>query len=182
MVLNSFEVLNAKPGSVRSSGIIDQLLGAAKDTMAGGKPKTKGGIPQVVIDEEVDRKIRQLKIYEDLGDLCWMDTDAWRSLPKPVQRAFTRHLDPLPWAGAYFQQTRFRAEIDLIFDRLDPEIAIYELADRGNYRLIVMSAKGDAFSSLGTLRFRAAKMAISQRVVRAYARTASRVVVREFGA
>lgn len=135
MILDTYETLSAKPGSVRSGGIMNQLLASVRTFE---QRKASGdAVMHTVIDEETDALIRRLREYEEKGDLGWMEASSIRVLPKRVKVAFERHVKPLNWSGYYFQFQRFMDVQPFVFADQGFPGYVYDVPDRGSRRVVV---------------------------------------------
>lgn len=179
MILDTYETLASKPGSVRSSGIVDQLLAGVRKWE---EDKTTKDVPgRVVIDPEIDAKIRQLRIYEDNKDLCWMDLANVRALDRRLRDSFEEHINPLYWAGFYFQYSAFMERRSVVLREMSADMSVFILTDRGNHRLeIVGHATHARYSSMGVNAFKKTQAEWSEHVERAIARTDDGLQEREF--
>ena len=90
-------------------------------------------------EEELVKKIKDLKKAEAENDLAWIDLRSWYILSPIFQKFFTDSIDPLNYGGIYFRLSEFSKKLEDFIPYLEGYQRLALVKDANTHLIVALS-------------------------------------------
>ena len=135
---------------------------------------------ELVLNDELDKGIRAMKVAEQENDLCYIDYGSWNKFPTTLKTLILKILNPVPWNGFLFRKSELNKFENQFWMLLPGNLIVCELRIVGGFQLKVLSSESGEYDWMAHFKFRDAQKEFKSRCVRSIGFEKGEIRVKNF--